>query len=141
MFLDSLLLKVREAWGPRKSRANKKSEVATPDPTLTPPDRTPTPPDPPRTPLRFETPLKTPSKAETGLMGWLKLKKEEPGEWICRDRPVKDRVAEQEQRRQTEVAELPGYQFTSPTPPAMKEVGLMRKEPSRQIRLKFLFTN
>ena len=77
-------------WGPRKSRVDTKIEAATPDPTLTQPDQTPTPPDPPRTPLRFETPLKTPSKAETGLMGWLKLKKEEPGEWVCRDGLVRE---------------------------------------------------
>ena len=98
-------LKARRVWGPRKSRANNTSEGA--------------PLDPPR------TPLKTPSKAETGLMGWLKLEKEEPGKWVGRDRPVKPCVAEQDQQQETGVAELPGYQFKSPTPSAMKEVDII----------------
>ena len=95
-------------WDPRKSRANKTSEAA--------------PSDPPR------TPLKTPSKAETGLMGWLKLKKEEPGKWVGHDKLVRPGVVEQGHQQETGVAELPGYQFKSPTPHAMKEVDIFGVE-------------
>ena len=49
----------------------------------------------------------------------------EEGQFVKKVSPLRDHVAEQEQRQQTGVAELPGYQFMSPTPPAMKEVGLM----------------
>ena len=58
----------------------------------------------------------TPSKSSTGLMSWLKLNKEGPAEhqgvrlhmWL-------DVFPSQ-------VRELPGYQFASPTPRSMKEV-------------------
>ena len=59
----------------------------------------------------------TPSKSSTGLMSWLKLNKEGPAEHqgVSRLHMWLDVFPSQ-------VRELPGYQFASPTPRSMKEV-------------------